>query len=436
MSGDAFFRHEVLAARESQHLGTIRIGRNPSFAFVTLAAFAMATLLVAYAYFGEITRTAKLTGLLVPAEGTLALSAPQAGTLVDIRVKEGDSVALGQIIMTVGIDRSTAGGGTAALIALSMEQRRATMQAERTVAETQYRQRQQAAADRERSLETEARQAEAELDGARRRLELAKKSVERYQDLAKSGFVSEAQAQQKQEELLDLLGRESAAKRSLTSIRRDLQTLHAEESTNRSALEAQKVQIDRSLASLTQEDAENSARRELVITAPQAGMITALTANRGQLVQAGQSLVTLIPLAPDGRSSTLQAHLFAPSRTAGFVQPGQTVWIRYAAFPFQKFGMAKGAIESVSRTPLGAQELPVGQGQAIMNAAQSSEPMYRVTVALSSQEIQTYGQSQGLKAGMALEANVIQERRRVWEWMLEPVIAASGLSFSFLPANK
>ena len=31
---------------------------------------------------------------------------------------------------------------------------------------------------------------------------------------------------------------------------------------------------------------------------------------------------------------------------------------------------------------------------------------------------------------MTLEADVGQERRRIWEWLLEPVLAASGLAKS------
>jgi membrane fusion protein len=29
-----------------------------------------------------------------------------------------------------------------------------------------------------------------------------------------------------------------------------------------------------------------------------------------------------------------------------------------------------------------------------------------------------------LKAGLTVEADVLQERRKVWEWVLEPVLAA------------
>jgi membrane fusion protein len=424
----ALFRPEATRARNSRFLGAIRIARNPGFTLVTLVAVAFGAVLVAYALLGEITRKARLTGLLIPVAGALGISAAQSGTLLQIRVKEGDSAGTNQVLMVLGIDRSTALGEAAVLIAQSIEQRRTSLQAERALAGLQYGQRQQAVADRTRSLATEARQAEGELESARRRLELSRRNVERFAELARSGFVSEVQLQQRQEELLDLAGRESAAERNLTGIRRDALTQRAEHAANTNALQAQLAQLNRSLASLGQESTENSARRELIISAPQAGTVTALTAHPGQWVQPGQTLATIVPAAEHGHPSPLEAHLFAPSRTAGFVQPGQSVWVRYAAYPYQKFGMARGSIASVSRTPINPQDLPSGQGSALLNAAQSNEPMYRVTVTLDSQTIRTYGQPQLLKPGMTLEADVIQERRHVWEWMLEPVLAVSGLS--------
>jgi membrane fusion protein len=338
--------------------------------------------------------------------------------------------------MVVGTDRATAQGEAAALIAQSMAQRRTALQTERALAEVQSRQRQQATADRLHSLEAETRQAEGELDSIGRRLTLSKKTVERYNELAKSGYVAEIQAQQKQDELLELKTRETGAQRSLTGVRRDAQALRAEQQANASALQTQFAQLDRSLASLSQEGTENDSKREVVVTAPQAGVVTALTINRGQIVQPGQTLASLIPNAKDGTPSPLEAQLFAPSRTAGFVRRGQTVWVRYAAYPYQKFGMAKGRIASVSRTPINSQDLPAGQGQALMAAAQSNEPMYRVTVELEAQGIRTYGEVQPLKAGMTLEADVVQERRRVWEWMLEPVLAASGLAKSLASPSQ
>jgi membrane fusion protein len=105
------------------------------------------------------------------------------------------------------------------------------------------------------------------------------------------------------------------------------------------------------------------------------------------------------------------------------VQSGQAVWLRYAAYPYQKFGMARGEVRDVSRTPVNPQDLPAGQAQALLQAAQSQEPLYRIRVRLAQQDIEAYGERQPLKPGMALEADVMQDRRAVWEWLLEPVLA-------------
>jgi membrane fusion protein len=120
----------------------------------------------------------------------------------------------------------------------------------------------------------------------------------------------------------------------------------------------------------------------------------------------------------------LEAHLFAPTRTAGFVRPGQPVWLRYAAYPYQKFGMARGEVLQVSESPLNAQELPPGLAQGVISLAGTQEPLRRITVRLDQQFIEAYGERIALTAGASLEADVVQEKRSVWEWMFEPLLAA------------
>ena len=91
------FRPEALHERQVQWLGSIRIGRPPSFAWVTGIAICLALSLAAFSVWGEITRKAKLPGLLVPTAGMINLSAPQAGLLTELRVQEGDLVSAGQV---------------------------------------------------------------------------------------------------------------------------------------------------------------------------------------------------------------------------------------------------------------------------------------------------------------------------------------------------
>jgi membrane fusion protein len=419
------FREEVLQAQSVQWLGSIRIARPPGFAWVTGIALVLATALVAYAVLGEVTRKARLTGMLAPSDGLIMLSAPQAGTVTELLAREGQIVTAGQPLMRLISPRLLASGDATLLNAQALAQRRAGLDTERLLAQQQARQRQDALSDRMRSLQTELRQAEAELATHRLRAELAGKSQARFEELGRSGFVSAAQTQEKHEELLDLQLRERNAQRNSEALRRDIQALQAESWANRTALATSLAQLDRSLASLSQEANENEARGGLTIAAPQAGTVSALTLNLGQTVQPGQTLLSLLPEAPGSSAAEFQAQLYAPSRTAGFVQPGQVVWLRYEAYPYQKFGMAEGRVAAVSQTPIAPQDLPQGQAQALLAAAQSNEPLYRITVNLARQAITTYGTPQRLKAGMTLEADVLQDRRAVWEWVLEPILAHS-----------
>jgi membrane fusion protein len=424
------FRPEVMQAQAVQWLGNIRIARPPSFGVVTGVALACAVALVSFATWGQYTRKVTVPGVLVPEGGLMHLSSPQAATVAEVLVKEGDAVQAGQPLIRLRAERMLAGGELGQLQAAAVAQRRSSLEAEARLAEQQAQQRSSALQDRHRSLQADALNLQAELEATQQRVQLAQKNTQRFTELAAQGFVSGVQAQERQEALLDLSLRERNARRALEGNERERQSLQAELASLRTQLDTTRNQLQRQLASLTQEGSELDARVAWTITAPQAGTVSALSALPGQSVTAGSTLVSLVPAQParDGGSasaSPLVAHLYAPSRSAGFVAEGQAVWLRYAAFPYQKFGMQPGRVTAVSRTPISPQDLPAGQAQALMQAAGSSEPLYRVTVALERQTLQAYGQEQWFKAGMTLDAQVRQERRAIWEWVLEPILSVA-----------
>ncbi|OYT88731.1 MAG: hypothetical protein CFE43_21040 [Burkholderiales bacterium PBB3] len=429
----SLFRPEVAVAQTAHWMGGVRLHHPLSFSLVTGSALAIALALIAFATWGEVNRKAHLSGLLVPALGTLNITTPQAGTVVQLPVAEGQTVQAGDVLLVLNAERSTLRNGvaddTSARIAQQIATRTQTLQTERTLRELQVRQREQVLNDRLRTVQAELRQVEEQNSLLERRMQLAQTTLERHQHLAKDGFVSAAQVQSRQEERLDAEARLQSSQRNTTSLQRDLQAVKAERDALAAQLQADVNQLNRSQASLDQEATENTARKSMVITAPFAGTVTALGLQAGQSVQAGQSLLTLLPQATPGnigqdKASNLQAHLYAPSRTAGFVRPGQTVYLRYAAYPYQKFGLYAGKITSVSATPFAPSELPPNLAQQLLSQAGSNEAMYRVNVQLADQSIKAYGEDIALKPGLTLEADVLQERRKVWEWVLEPVLAA------------
>ena len=56
----------------------------------------------------------------------------------------------------------------------------------------------------------------------------------------------------------------------------------------------------------------------------------------------------------------------------------------------------------------------------------AAEPVYRITVVLASQTVPAYGGQAPLQPGMTLEADVALERRRLFEWVLDPLYAVTG----------
>jgi membrane fusion protein len=82
-------------------------------------------------------------------------------------------------------------------------------------------------------------------------------------------------------------------------------------------------------------------------------------------------------------------------------------------------------VDSVARTALPSAELTaIGTGAPV--TASATEPLYRISVRLASQSVLAYGQTQALQAGMTLEADVLRETLRLYEWMLEPLYSLKG----------
>ena len=273
---------------------------------------------------------------------------------------------------------------------------------------------------------------------AKRRLSLSQQSIDKFQTLQNSGYVSAAQTQQKQEENIDLSTRLSNLQRNKIQLQTTQVSVQSEINTLANTLATELAQLNRAKAGLQQEIAENNNRHSSQITAPQAGMVTAITNQTGQNINGGQVLATIIPTVETSNANNeqgqqaLEVHLYAPSKTAGFVSAGQQVLIRYNAYPYQKFGLQAGTVIDVSKTPFAPNELPQNLASTILSNAQqnilgfnSNEAVYRIKVQLKQQSIKAYGQVQAIKPGMTLEADVVQDRRKIWEWIIEPVLAVT-----------
>lgn len=414
---DSLFRQEVLEARQTRWLGGIALGQPLSLWLLSGLAACAAALILLFLIFGEYTRRTRVTGQLLPTLGLASITAPATGTLAEVRVKEGQRVLAGDVLAVLAIPRATlSGGDTAQAIQSAIADRAEGVSDSYASQREQLQAQQQGLAAQIGSARAELRQLDAELETRRAQHRLAQQTLERFRSLREQQFVTELQLQQQEATTLEQLSAAQALERQALTLRRLLAQLLQAQQELPAKLTALDAAEQRDRAGLTQESVETAARAQSVIVAPVAGTVATLLGQSGQAVQAGQSLLSVLPAA-----SALEAHLLVPSRAVGFIEPGDNVLLRYQAFPYQKFGHHEGKVERISRSALSAGELA-----ALLGNAQPAEPYYRIVVALDKQTVRAFGKDEALKPGMVLEADILGERRKLWEWAVEPLYALSG----------
>jgi membrane fusion protein len=415
----SLFRREVIEGRQQAWLGSIQLVRPVPLAVLTAIVVIIAAIVGAFLFEGRYTRKAHITGYLIPDRGVLRLVAPQPGIVAESHVVEGRLVHRGDVLFVLAVDRASLSGDTQAAVQSSLAARRRSLQ-DAARHETQLRQEQVSGIDRQiTDMRVELAQLDADAHLHEKLIANKQEELEQFESMR--DYVSAAHLRTKKSEVLDAQTKLQALRLKRATQQREIGVLEARrrEAPLRSLAVA--GEIEREIALLAGTAAENAAKQTIVIRAERDGIVTAVLAEPGQSVTPASALASLLPA-----DAQLQAQLFAPSSAVGFVRPNQQVQLRYQAFPYQKFGHHAGQVLQVSRTPLQATELAGLPLPEAMKGAASAEPLYRITVALDQQAVQAYGQAQPLAAGMQLEADVLLDRRRLIEWIFEPLLSVTG----------
>lgn len=411
------FRKEVLEAQRVSHLGSISLAQPLRLWVLAAVAIAIVAILLAVLFLGEYSRRSRVTGQLVPDLGLSSVMAPTAGVVARIYQAEGAQVAAGSPLIRIEVPRTLSDGKAAVLAAtqaldaqaegvrLGDAATGAQMALDRTGLTAQLAQ-----------LRRELQQTEQAIATRQSQVQLAQSTLDRFNRIADTHVVSRVQVEQQQQALLEWVNQRQALERQATALRRSM--LQTEQTLQKlpAQRQLQQATVQQQLAELQQQRVQQQANGEVLLQAPVAGLLATQLIEAGQGVQAGQPLLSLLP-----EGSQLQAQLLVPSRAIGFVRPGDAVLLRYQAYPYQKFGHALGRVARISRSAASPEELSKLAGQHNL-----AEPYYRVLVALDSQSILAYGKAEPLRPGMQLEADIVGERRKLYEWLLEPLYALSG----------
>lgn len=412
------FRKESLDAKKTKVLGSVALYCPPfRWVIITLVCMLVA-ILTAFCIFGSYTKRETAKGVLVPENGMMTITAMSAGTVIALPVREGDRLKKGSQIATVSSEISTRYGSTREAIARQLELQKQGLNNQLLNLDELNSETLKSLHEKVNLLGQQSVELEKIYRQRTQQIQLSKNQLNKIAAMRREGYASNTQVEQQQNDLLDAGIRLQDVARQRIDVRQQLAQARQQLREQPITYSQQKNDLQQKLSEITQSMMENESRRSVELRAPEKGTVSAVLVKQGQVVTAGQTLAMILP-----DNAHLQARIMLSSRAIGFIQPGQRVVLRYQSFPWQKFGQQYGTVLEISKSALSPQEVATITGDS-----QVQESMYQVKVTLDKQTVQAYGKQSSLRPGSGLEADFIIDKRRIYEWVLEPLHALGKMT--------
>jgi membrane fusion protein len=220
--------------------------------------------------------------------------------------------------------QSEALGATQRTVLLQLQLRRTSMLAERKRLQVLQQHQAEELSKRLASITEEQGSFEQDFQLQRARVYLAEQIAQMQRTLLAKNLAPRMHLSQAEDDMLQQTLGIQALGHQRTALGLERMALEAQTAEMPIKNQAQLAETDRNIALLEQQIAETEARRQIVITAPEDGTVTAVQVARGSGVSITVPLLSIVPAG-----SQLRAQLLGPSRAVGFIRPGQRVLLRY-----------------------------------------------------------------------------------------------------------
>ncbi|ENS6483085.1 TPA: HlyD family secretion protein [Neisseria gonorrhoeae] len=414
------FRKEVFVAQQNKWTGQVILTRPFSFLFLTFCAFLIALCIIIFLIFGSYTNKTTVEGQLLPTMGVVRVYSSDIGTITHKFVEDGNFVKAGEPLFKLSTSRFGEKGNVQAKLAAEANLKKTLALQELERLKRIHQNEQKNVHNNIHRLNNQLENIKQQITGQNRQIRLAEKTLNKNKFLASQGAVSQQDKMTAESHLLEQRSRLESLKREQNNAIRELDEQKITLSSLPERYKTELSQLNRAITEMNQEILDFDLKSEQTIRASKSGYISTINVDIGQQVEPSKLLLSIVP-----EQTELVANLYIPSKAVGFIKPKDKVVLRYQAYPYQKFGHATGEIISVARTALGKQELS-GLGIIFTNPTLLNEPAYLVKVKLEKQTIKAYGENKPLQIGMILEADILHERKKLYEWVLDPLYSISG----------
>lgn len=394
-----------------------------------------------WACVGKLDVVAVAPGKTVTGSRTKVIQSAETAVVHSILVHDGQTVEQGDLLIELDATATSADSrkvGEALISArlaalradavvkametdkLPMMQNDATLPSERFEAARQLAISQFAAfAAKKQSLQAMVAQKQAELHTVESAilpleqfLAISRTRVADYEKLLGKGYVSKQEYLQRKQERInaerDLAAQQSRRAELHSAIVGATEELSVTVTDTRRQMLDELRQAREQIQQFEPELAKATQRDTLMaLRAPVAGTVQQLAAHTvGGVVTPAQPLLSIVP-----KNEPLEVEATVLNRDIGFVRPGQRATIKVESFPYTRYGYIEGVVESVSHDAIQDEKLGL---------------VYQARVKMAKAVMNVDGVTVHLTSGMALTAEINTGKRRVIDYILDPLRAGVG----------
>ncbi|MEB8080579.1 HlyD family secretion protein [Klebsiella michiganensis] len=382
---------------------------------VTLLASLFLIALVLSLIFCTFTQRIDVRGEVITLPHSVNVFAPQQGFVVNQHVKVGDIVNKGQPLYELDVSRNTINGNVSAAQIEVINEKIAN--AEDIISKLTRNKAETLTALDKQIKTTSASQAETNRMLATTQVGLNKMhtNLSSYDKYLKDGLITKDQYNYQH----SLYFQQQSAYQSLVTQKMQLESqltqTNSDKITKAADFDNQISSQHNQINDYKNQLVESNANGNLIIKATTNGKIESLAVTKGQMVENGSSLAQIKPTG----DIEYYLILWLPNNTIPYVKPGDTINIRYDAFPADKFGQFPGKVISISSVPASRQEM--AEYTNVNNGTSQQElALYKAIIKIKDKTFNYNGKTLTLSNGLKAQAVVFLEERPLYMWMFTP----------------
>jgi membrane fusion protein len=405
----ALFRSRATQSASYRLFGSVTVIVPPSGLAALIVALLALLALGFVAWYVEIPQRARAVGVLMPPDGLLDIVATVPGRVAKISVSEGQDIGAGDLLLNIATDR-----GYLASYQLQALHAETALQGKAHARQLAIDRSRLLALDEElTSLAKRLAVAKTEHQLQRAQVELNERRLARRQGLAGKGSLAVDALDQERSVLLQARARSAAIKHGILDYEQDIAGILRARAEAEDESVRREILHELELQRLQRQVFEHEQLISQEIRASEAGVVARVNVRPGAAVIAGEALLKVYR-----PHQGLEAWLYLSSAKAGFLREGQVVELRLDAYPHQVFGTSSAVVTSVSSIAIVPREVSVPLAL--------SGPVFEVRAKLKQSHINALNAIWPLAPGTSFQADLVQRRYRLYEWLLRVITNGSG----------